>query len=211
MAEKSRPAWGAAAALAVAVALACPACDREPTFEAVDLGRLVSMPDEAPAGVVYSPKLSGSVDLDGVGSDAAERSELARDGFRASYEAVLASPDLLDFLVLSKPGERAPAHTTLVTSSATLFSDADGAATALPVLRRAAMSGLAGAARPLPSDEFGDGAFAFEGSTLEGHDVVAYGWRVGNLCQVVRSEGRVDPSDILFMARNMRRRAQDAT
>jgi hypothetical protein len=210
MVQRSRPARGAAAALAVAVCLGAPACTRDVTFEPVDLGRVVSTPDEAPPGIIYSPKLSGSLDLESYEPDAADRSMLAHDGFRASFEAVFASPDLLDFLVLSKPGARAPAHTTLVTSSAVVFSDSGGAARALPLLRRRAMSGMTSAPHPLASEEFGDGAFAFQGSDLEGHEIVAYGWRIGNLCQVVRSEGPVDPSDILFMARNMRRRAQDS-
>jgi hypothetical protein len=210
MVQRSRPARGAAAALAVAVFVGAPACTRDVRLEPAELGRVVSMPDEAPAGIVYSSKLSGPRDLESYEPDAADRSTLARDGFRASFEAVFASPDLLDFLVLSKPGARAPARTTLVTSAAVLFSDSGGAAQALPLLRRRAMSGMTAGPRALPSDEFGEGAFAFEGSNLEGHEIVAYGWRIGNLCEVVRSEGPVDPSDILFMARNMRRRAQDA-
>ena len=195
------------AVVAAAVMLSTPACVRHRALRIDDLGGIVARPDEAPPGLVYSPKLSGSAGLDALRPDPEGRAALEGAGFRAGYVAILATPDLLDYLVLSHPRQAAPHHGTLVTADALLFADEDGAGDALSFLHRDAAARLTGE-RTLSAQEFGEGAFGLRGMDVHGRPSVVYGWQEDNACQSVWSRGPVDPADVLFIARNMHRRAE---
>jgi hypothetical protein len=205
----SFPSVRAAAVVAAAMMLSTPTCTRSRIFHESDLGSMVARRNEAPLGLVYSsaPELSGPITLESLRSDAEGREALQNAGFRAAHVATMAAPDLLDFLVL-RPTERSlPRHAMLVTAEALLFGSEDGARRALVFLRRDAAARMA-SERALPAEEFGDGAFALEGTDSEGRPTMVYGWSEENTCQVVRSVGAVNPSDVLFIARNMHRRAE---
>jgi hypothetical protein len=199
----------AAAVVAAAMVLSTPTCARSRTFHEADLGGMVARPDEAPPGLVYSysPKLSGPTELAALRGDAPGQHALQQAGFRAAHVATMGTPDLLDFLILSHPGQPRPRHGTLVTAEALLFATEDGAEQALAFLRRDGAASMTGD-HALPAEEFGEGAFALEGFDAEGRPTIVYGWREENTCQVVRSHGPVDPADVLFIARNMHRRAE---
>jgi hypothetical protein len=198
-----------AAAVLAAMVLSTPSCTRSRMFNESDLGGMVARPDEAPPGLVYSysPKLSGPTELTLLRSDAPGRDALRRAGFRAAHVATMATPDLLDYLVLSHPGQPPPGHGTLVTAEALLFGSEDGARNALAFLRRDAAARMLDD-QALPAEEFGEGAFALQGRDEEGRLTVSYGWLEENTCQLVWSRGVVDPSDVLFIARGMHRRAE---
>src|SRR5215208_5057628 len=104
----TRPHRRAAAVLAATVVLWTPGCTHARNFEAPDLGELVAKPNEAPPSLVYSPRLSGPGDLGRLGSDGAGVAALERAGCRGAYQAILATPDLLDYLVLGNPEEPPP-------------------------------------------------------------------------------------------------------
>jgi hypothetical protein len=202
----ARPRRGVAV-VATAVALAVPSCAQGYEFRFVDLKELVARQDEAPLNLVYAPRLSGATDLEAFRDDLEGRLALRRAGFRAAFVALLATPTLVDFLVLSEAGDEPPRHQALLSSTAALFGSEDGAAAALTFFRQDAAAGVL-SEQPLPAREFGDGAFAFRGVDERGEQVIVYGWRVGNLYQSTKSEGPVHPSDVLFVARNMHRRAE---
>lgn len=201
------PRMRTAAVVAAAVMLSTPGCVRHRALRIGDLGTIVARPDEAPPGLVYSPKLSGSAGLEQLRSDPEGRQALGRAGFRAGYVAILATPDLLDYLVLSRPRQAAPHHGTLVTADALLFADDDGASEGLAFLHRDAAARLTDE-NVLPAQEFGEGAFALRGIDDDGRPSIVYGWSEDNACQSVWSNGPVDPADVLFIARNMHRRAE---
>lgn len=207
MQETTRPHRRAAAVLAATVVLWTPGCTHARNFEPPDLDELVAKPNEAPPSLVYSPRLSGPVDLEVFRSDDAGVAALARAGCRGAYEGTLATPDLLDYLVLGDPEKPPPKRQEIVTSSALLCGSEQGARDALAFLRREAMQGVT-SDRMLPSGEFGDGSFAVAGIDDFGRPALLYGWRERNLYQSVEGHGAIDPSDILFIARNMQRRAE---
>jgi hypothetical protein len=207
MVVRTRPHRGAAAVLAASVILWTPGCTHARNFEKTDLPQLVARQNEAPPPLVYSPVLSGPVDVDVLRSEAAGIAAIERAGCRDVYVAILATLDLLDFLVLGDPRGSPPKRQALVTTSAVLCGTDEGARDALAFLRRDATQGVA-SNRMLPSREFGDGSFAVAGIDDFGRPTLLYGWRERNLYQSVESHGEVDPSDILFIARNMQRRAE---
>ena len=199
----TRPHRRAAAVLAATVVLWTPACTHARNFEPPDLEELVAKPNEAPPSLVYSPRLSGPAELELPGDvDALERA-----GCRGSYVATLATPDYIDYLVLGNPEEPPPKRQKIVTSSALLCGTDQGARDALALEKREATT-LVTADRMLPSGEFGDGSFALAGIDALGRPMLLYGWRERNLYQFVEGHGEIDPSDILFIARNMQRRAE---
>ena len=207
MVVTTRPHRRAAALLAASVVLWTPGCTHARNFEKADLPQLVARPNEAPPDLVYSPALSGHVDLEVFRSGDAGVETLERAGCPGAYEGILAHPGLLDFLVLGDPRASPPKRQSLVTTSAVLCGTDQGARDALAFLRREATQGVA-SNRMLPSQEFGDGSFAVAGIDDFGRPTLLYGWRERNLYQSVESHGEVDPSDILFIARNMQRRAE---
>jgi hypothetical protein len=195
---------------AAVLVLSTPECGHERTFAATDLPDLVARPNEAPPGLVYAPRLSGGTTAQDLLDDPARQAALEKAGLRAAYVGLMGSPDLLDYLVLAKPGQQPPKHAALIRASDALFGSSTGADDGLELFRDDAVNRIAGE-RALPSDEFGDDAFAFQGTDAKGRQSIFYGWRVGDLIQTVESRGPVDPADVLFMARNMRRRAIDAS
>jgi hypothetical protein len=203
----TRPHRRAAAVLAATVVLWTPGCTHARNFEPPDLEELVAKPNEAPPSLVYSPRLSGPGDLELFRDDDAGVSALERAGCRGAYEAILATPDLLDYLVLGNPEEPPPKRQEIVTSSVLLCGNDQGARDALAFLRREATTEVT-SDRMLPSGEFGDGSFAVAGIDDFGRPTLLYGWRERNLYQSVEGHGEIDPSDILFIARNMQRRAE---
>ena len=203
----TRPHRRAAAVLAATVVLWTPACTHARNFEPPDLEELVAKPNEAPPSLVYSPRLSGPGDLELFRSDDAGVAALERAGCRGAYEAILATPDLLDYLVLGNPEEPPPKRQEIVTSSVLLCGNDQGARDALAFLRREAATQVT-SDRTLPSGEFGDESFAVAGIDDFGRPTLLYGWRERNLYQSVEGHGEIDPSDILFIARNMQRRAE---
>jgi hypothetical protein len=196
-----------AAVLAATVVLWTPGCTHARDFGKTDLDELVAKPNEAPPSLVYSLSLSGPVDLDVFRSDDTDVAALERAGCRDAYEGIFGTPDLLDYLVLGEPNERPPKRHGLVTTAAVLCGTHQGARDALALLRRGAAQDIA-SDRALPSQEFGDGSFAVAGIDDAGRSTLLYGWRERNLYQTVESHGAIDPSDILFIARNMQRRAE---
>lgn len=194
---------------AAALALSSPGCNRASAFEPGDLPDLVALPNEAPPGFVYSPRLSGKAEVDDLLADPARQADLERAGLRVARVSLLATPDLLEYLVLGEPDEDPPKHETLLTAVGALFRSIAEADDGLQLFRDDAVDRIQDE-RPLPADEFGDDAFAFQGTDAQGRQVLSYGWRVGDLVQTVESRGSVDPADVLFIARNMRRRALDA-
>jgi hypothetical protein len=202
-----RPHRRAAAVLAATVVLWIPGCTHARNFGPPDLEELVAKPDEAPPNLVYSPSLSGSGDLELFRSDDAGVAALERAGCRGAYQAILATLDLIDYLVLGNPEQPPPKRQAIVTSSVLLCGNDQGARDALAFLRREATNELS-SDRMLPSGEFGDGSFAVAGIDGFGRPTLLYGWRERNLYQSVEGHGEIDPSDILFIARNMQRRAE---
>lgn len=207
MVVTTRPHRRAAAVIAATMVLWSPGCTHARNFEVTDLPQLVARPDEAPPDLLYSHTLSGPVDLEAFRRGDAGVATLERAGCRGAYEGILAHPGLEDFLVLGDPRASPPKRQSLVTTSAVLCGTDQGARDALEFLRREATQGVA-SNRMLPSQEFGEGAFAVAGSDDFGRPTLLYGWRERNLYQSVESHGEVDPSDILFIARNMQRRAE---
>jgi hypothetical protein len=208
MVVTTRPGRRAAAVLAAAVVLWTPGCSHARHYERADLDQLVAKPDEAPPSLVYSPRLSGPVALEMFRSDdAGIAAGLRRAGCGGVFEGILATPDLLDYLVLGQPGARPPKRQELVTTSAVLCATDQGARDALDLFRTDATEDVA-SDRMLPSQEFGDGSFAVAGTDDFGRPTLLYGWRERNLYQSVEGHGEIDPSDILFIARNMQRRAE---
>lgn len=193
--------------LAASVILWTPGCTHARNFEVTDLPQLVARRNEAPPSLVYSTKLSGPVDLEVFRRGDAGVATLERAGCQGAYQGTLAHPGLEDFLVRGDPRASPPKRQSLVTTSAVLCGTDQGAREALAFLRREATQGVA-SNRMLPSGEFGDGSFAVAGIDDFGRPTLLYGWRERNLYQAVESHGEVDPSDLLFIARNMQRRAE---
>lgn len=207
MVVTTRPHMGAAALLAASVILWTPGCTHARNFEVTDLPQLVARLNEAPPPLVYSTKLSGLVDLEVFRRGDAGVATLERAGCQGVYQGILAHPGLEDFLVRGDPRASPPKRQSLVTTSAVLCGTDQGAREALAFLRSEATQGVA-SNRMIPSGEFGDGSFAVAGIDDFGRPTLLYGWRERNLYQAVESHGEVDPSDILFIARNMQRRAE---
>ncbi|MEX0754905.1 MAG: hypothetical protein WEA54_07145 [Actinomycetota bacterium] len=166
------------------------ACTGDPVAQVTDLRAIVPMSDDAPDDLRYAGRLSGPADLEAFRGDPEGREAMRAAGFRSAWTSLFASPDLLAFFTLSEPNTDPPEDARLVTASAVLFADADGATSALATFEEEATDGMRD---PLRGLEPVPGGFALAGAR-GGQPVTATGSVAGEIVVLVQTQGSVPPA-----------------
>jgi len=165
-------------------------------FTKAELKNLVLAPSEAPSGLTYSAKASGPAVLEKRGPEGLIH-ELKKRGLVADYGAQFSS-------------KSAKGDFSFTDTIALLFKDSDAASGGLGFLKQLQFLFFKPATE-IDAPDLGDESWGIRGKFRGKELTYAYGWRVGNLVQMITTrptDQNASPDLTLKLANDLAGRAQ---